>query len=122
MSTSPHIAFANATSIELVPQFVVSKIFDILSDEQVVEIAEDYLKYQFKDKRSCLDDSITILSIMDAICSWCNASGFAYRHDKTDSDDIVTMRFDMGKKWWTFFGKVHEIMFRDFKVENSTVE
>jgi len=58
MSTSPHIAIANATSIEFLPHFVVSKIFDILSDEQIEEIAEDYLKYQIKDKRSCLGDNM----------------------------------------------------------------
>ena len=28
----------------------------------------------------------------------------------------------MGGKWGVFFGKVHEILFRDLKVENSRVE
>jgi hypothetical protein len=28
----------------------------------------------------------------------------------------------MGEKWSIFFGKVHEILFRDFKVKNSRVE
>ncbi|CAN5427375.1 hypothetical protein BH18THE2_BH18THE2_07200 [soil metagenome] len=78
------------------------------------------MKYQFKDKRSCLDDSILFcLSWMQFVVG---AMHRVLHIDKTDKGDIVTMRFDMGKKWCTFFGKVHEIMFRDFKVENSTVE
>jgi hypothetical protein len=48
-----------------------------------------------------------LLSFMDAVCSWCDASGFPYRYDndKTNNAYIYTIRFDMGRKFSVFFGK-----------------
>jgi hypothetical protein len=32
---------------------------------------------------------------IDRLCNWLDVSGFPYTYDKTDSDDVVRIRFDM---------------------------
>jgi hypothetical protein len=59
---------------------------------------------------------------INAVCSWLDVSGFPYTRNKTDSSIIMTIRFDMSEKWCTFFGKLQEIVFREFKVEDLTVK
>jgi hypothetical protein len=100
----------------------VSRTVGIPSDEQVEEAAEDYVKIEVKDQLHMSRRKYKPSDYIDRLCSWLDVSGFPYTHDKTDSGDIVRIRFDMGKKWYIFFGRVHKIMFRDFRVENSTVE
>jgi len=101
---------------------VISKIFHILSDEQIMEIAEDYVKRGVKQELQMAGRKYKSSDYINGLCRWLDVSGFPYIHDKTDSIDIITIRFDMGEKWSIFFGKVHEILFRDFKVKNSRVE
>jgi hypothetical protein len=100
----------------------VSRTVGILSDEQIEEAAEDYVRIEVKDQLHMSRRKCNPSDYIDRLCNWLDVSGFAYTHDKTDSGDIVRIRFDMGKKRSIFFGRVHEIMFRDFRVEDSTVE
>ncbi|CAN5503683.1 hypothetical protein BH18THE2_BH18THE2_32790 [soil metagenome] len=104
------------------PKAVISKILDVLSDEQIEEVAEDYVKRGVKGLMQMSRRKYESLDYLNGLCSWLNVSGFPYKYEKTDSGIIMRMRFDMGKKWCIFFGRVHEILFRDFRVENSTVE
>ena len=105
------------------PKAVVSKIFDILSEEQIEEVAEDCVKRALKGQMQMTRRKYKPLDYLSYLCHWLNASGFPYEYEKINSSDIVMrMRFDMGKKWCIFFERVHEIMFRDFGVEDSTIE
>ena len=100
----------------------ISKIFDILNDEQIVEIAEDYVRRVIKEQMQMARWKYISSDYICGLRHWLDVSSFPYTHDKTDGIDIITIRFDMGGKWSVFFGKVHEILFKDLKVENSRVE
>ena len=43
----------------------------------------DYVKYELKDQLSMLGRQYSLLSFMDAVYSWCEASGFPYSYDRT---------------------------------------
>jgi hypothetical protein len=104
------------------PKSLISKIFDVLSDEQIEEVAEDYIKRGFKEQMQMVKRKYKPLDYLAGLCHWLDVSDFPYEYEKTDNGHIVRIRFDMGKRWCIFVGRVHEIMFRDFRVENSTVE
>jgi hypothetical protein len=58
------------------------------------KIAQDYGKYEFKEQLLImLGRQYTLLSFMNAVSSWCNASGFPYRQDnyKTNNAEIYTI-------------------------------
>jgi hypothetical protein len=103
---------------------LITRIFDNLTDEQMDKIAQDYVKYELKEQLLMLGRQYGLLSFMDAVCSWCDASGFPYRHDndKTNNADIYTIRFDMGRKWSVFFGKFVQHIGEHFEIKNSEIE
>jgi hypothetical protein len=101
---------------------LITRIFDNLNDELMDKIAKDYVKYEFKDQLFMLGREYTLLSYMDAVCSWCEASGFACRHDETNDADIYTIRFDMGKKWAIFFGKFVQVIAEHFEEKKLKLE
>jgi hypothetical protein len=102
------------------PKGLISKIFDILSDEQIVEIA-GYLTRDVKEltQKGWPWGEYNPSDYIDGLCRWLDVSGFPYTRNKTDSGIIMTTRIDMSEKWCTFFGKLQEIIFREFKVEDS---
>jgi hypothetical protein len=97
-------------------------MIDVLSDEQIEEVAEDYIKRGIKEQMRMSRRDYKSLDYLNGLCHWLNVAGFPYKYDKTDSRVIMRMRFDMGKKWCIFIGRIHELMFRDFGVEDLTVE
>jgi hypothetical protein len=99
-----------------------ARIFNNLNDELMDKIAEDYVKHEFKQELLMLGRDYTLLSFMDAVCSWCEASGFPYRYDKTNDADIYIIRFDLGEKWPIFFGKYIQAIAEHFKVKNLEAE
>ena len=106
------------------PKALISKIFDILSNEQIVEIA-GHLTRDVKEMAQAgwpRNREYNLSEYINAVCSWLDVSGFPYTRNKTDSSIFMTIRFDMSEKWCTFFGKLQEIVFREFKVEDLTVK
>jgi hypothetical protein len=103
------------------PKTLISKIFDMLTDEQIEEVAEDYIKGA-KEQMQMSRQKYTPLDYLDGLRKWLNASAIPYEYQKTDSGVTLKIRYEMGKKWCIFSGRFHELMFRDFGVEDLTVE
>jgi hypothetical protein len=104
------------------PKTLISTIFDVLSDEQIEEVAQDYIKGGFKEQMQMVNRKYNLSDYLAGLAHWLDVSGFPYEHEKVNGVHTVRMRFDMGKRWCIFVGRVHQIMFRNFGVENSTVE
>jgi hypothetical protein len=104
------------------PKTLISTIFDTLSDEQIEEVAQDYISHGFKEQMQMSKRKYETLDYLSGLTHWLDVSEIPYEHEKTDNVHTVRMRFDMGKRWCIFIGRLHEIMFRTFGVENSTVE
>jgi hypothetical protein len=100
----------------------ISKVFDILNDEQIGEIAEDYVRRVIREQMQMARCKYVFSDYIYGLRRWLDVSSFPYIVDRTDSSDFITIRFDMGERWSAFFGKVHEILFKDLKIENSKVE
>jgi hypothetical protein len=101
---------------------LLARIFNNLNDELMDKIAEDFVKYELKEQLFMLGREYTLLSFMNVVCSWCDASGFPYRHEKTNNADIYTIRFDLGEKWPIFFGKFVQAIAKHFKIKNLEAE
>jgi hypothetical protein len=104
------------------PKTLISTIFEVLSDEQIEKVTQDYIERGFKEQMQMSKRKYKPLDYLAGLTHWLDVSEFPYEHEKTDSVHTVRMRFDMGKRWCIFVGRLHEIMFRDFRVEYSTVE
>ena len=102
----------------------ITRIFDMLNDEQLSRLAQDYVKYEFKEQMQMIMQECTLLNYIDGLCRWLEMSGFPYRHDndKTNNADIYTIRFDMGRKYSVFFGKFVQHIGEHFEIKNSEIE
>ena len=101
---------------------LILRIFESLTDEQMDKIAQDFVKYGLQDQLLMLGRGYTLLSFMDLVCSWCQASGFPYVRDKVYNVDKYVIRFDMGPKWAIFFGKFIQTISEQFKDKNLETE
>jgi len=82
---------------------LVSDIMNRLTDEQIVQMTEQYCKQRLKDIAFMLNSENTFTSFMDGIISWIEASGFSYKYHNTYIMQTIVIQFDMGRKWSLFF-------------------
>ena len=85
-------------------------------------ISQELVENELKDQIQMSGRQYTLSSFMDFVCSWCEASGFHYRHDKVYNADKYVIRFDMGPKWTIFFGKFIQSISEQFKEKNLETE
>jgi hypothetical protein len=101
---------------------LLARIFNNLNDEQIHKIAEEYVKYEFKEQMRMVGLEDTISSYIKGLCRWLEMSGFPYRHDESNNADIYTIRFDMGTGYSVFFGKYIQLIAEHFELGNSKLE
>ena len=103
---------------------LLTRIYDVLTDEQIAKIAEEYVKDEMKETMYMLGAENTISSYLDSMCTWFEVSGFPYRYNKTNngSIDTISVRFDMGRKWSKWYEQFIQNIFRSLKVKNIESE
>jgi hypothetical protein len=101
---------------------LLTRIFDNLNDELMDKIAQNYVKYEFKEQMQMVGLEDTFSSYIEGLCRWLEESGFPYRHDETNNADIYTIRFNMGARYSVFFGKFIQLIAEHFELKNSKLE
>jgi hypothetical protein len=98
-----HLPLSRAEYIYFSKRFL-TRIFDLLTDEQISKIAQDFVKYEFKEDMQMIRSEDTLSSFLDALCRWLDESRFPYIHDNDEANDsdIYTIRFDMGTRYSSF--------------------
>src|SRR4051794_20270404 len=69
---------ARKTGFGYFDNVLVSYIINILSDEQIVQMTEQYCKHWLKDIFYMLNSENSFLSFIDGILFWLEVSGFQY--------------------------------------------
>ena len=84
---------------------LISNIINLLSEEQIVKMTEQYCKNRLKDMAYMLNSENTFSSYIEGTLSWLEASGFQYKYTNNNHGDYTTLviQFDMGKNWSLFF-------------------
>lgn len=103
---------------------LVSDIINLLSDEQIVKMAEQYFKNRLKDIAFMLNSENTFPSFMDGIISWIEASGFNYKYNINNNNNSNTLiiQFDMGKNWSLFFKTYMQSVCEYYKIADRQCE
>jgi hypothetical protein len=99
---------------------LLAKIFHILTDEQLDDIAREHVKDEFKEVILMMAGEYTFASVLDILCTWFDLSGFNYLHQKAENNrtHIISVRFEMGRKWSIFMKDVIQYICEDLKVKN----
>jgi hypothetical protein len=101
---------------------LVSNMINLLSDEQIVKMAEQYCKNRLKDIAFMLNSENTFPSFMDGIISRLDASGFNYKYNFNDGYMILVIHFDMGRKWSLYFKEYMQKVLEYYKIPYTQCE
>ena len=86
-------------------KWLISRIFNNLSDEQMDIIAQEFVEYDVKGQMYMSGRQYNMASILNFTCDWCEAFGLPYRHDMDNGNDVYVFRFDLGQNWPVFYAK-----------------
>lgn len=103
-------------------KYLILRIFNNLSDDQMDKIAQEVVEFELKDQMYMSGREYNMLSFMKFVCEWCEASGFPYRHDRDNSGDKYAFRFDLGKNWPIFFEKFVRKISEHLEEKNVAIE
>ena len=82
------------------------RIMDKLTEEQINQIVDEHLKYEFIGEVEMITGEYDIISYLRVCKNWMSASGIHYRHDVKDRIHTYVILLEMGKKWSYFFRKI----------------
>ena len=80
---------------------VIIKLLDRLSEEDVVQVAEEVSKDMFKDVILLMRDENDLASTLNHIETWIRMSGFPYKVEVEEDKEVYSyiIQHDMGKKF-----------------------
>jgi hypothetical protein len=100
---------------------LISNIINLLSDEQIVQMTEQYCKHRLKDMAYMLNSENSFLSYIEGTLSWLEASGFQYKYTNNNHGDYTTLviQFDMGRNWSLFFKTYMHYVLEYYNITDS---
>lgn len=99
-----------------------AKSMDYLSDEQIIQMTEEFCNHNLKDITHMLRSEYTFSSFMDGLCFWLDLSGCHFRFDTVNGVDTYVIQFDLGKKWSFYFKTQMQLVFEHFNLKNAESE
>ena len=104
------------------PKGLISRLFDYLPDEQIDKFASNWVNFDPKEQMNVFRQEYTLSIYMTTLCDWLKVSHFPFSQNRTNLDETITIRFDMGRKFSAFFGRCMELICRQFNVINPKLE
>ncbi|MBA3978794.1 MAG: hypothetical protein H0X50_11495 [Nitrosopumilus sp.] len=110
---------ARKATLGYFPKVLMAKSMNYLTDEQVIQITEEYCNHHLKDITHMLRAANTFTAFMDALCSWLDSSGYHFRIDRCNGVETYVIQFDLGRKWSLFFKTQMKFVFEQFNVHDA---
>ncbi len=101
---------------------LLAKSMSHLTDEQVIQITEEFCNHHLKDIANMLRTSNTFSSFMSGLRSWLDSSGYNFRYDISNGMGIYVIQFDLGKNFSLYFKTQMQLVFRQFNLKNAEAE
>jgi hypothetical protein len=101
---------------------LVSDMINLLSDEQIVQLAEQYCNHRLKDIVFMLISENTFTSFIDGVISRLEASGCNYKYNVNGDFITLVIHFDMGRKWSLFFKSYMQKVLEFYKITDGQCE
>lgn len=101
---------------------LIVKLLELVSESELVKIAEFIAKKETKNFVLMLRNEYNITSALDVVETWIRIAGYPYRHDVAYSKHSYTIQHDMGKKWSIFLSEQYRFLFEDFGLKKVAFE
>ena len=93
------------------------KVMDRISENDITSISEGLAKNETKDFVLLLRNEYSLESALKTIEVWIRVSGFAFRHENTDTIHSYIIQHDMGKKMSLYLAELFRNLFDDFSLK-----
>jgi hypothetical protein len=101
---------------------LLTRMIDFLTDEEVVELAEYYVKNELKGIMRMIGQEYTVSSFLDGFLTWLRVSSIRYKHMSNENVDDCAIYLNMGRKWSIWFENYLQFVFEDLKEKNVELE
>ena len=120
---------ANAAKAGLIafPRVLLIKLMDKLSEDEIVQIAQNIATTHVKEMVLLLKGIYTIESFLAVGESWIRASGFPFKHEVSRTRHLYIIQHDLNKKWSLYLSKLFEFVMEDlerkpiFQITNNSI-
>ena len=110
---------AKQAGIGYFDKVLVSDMINLLSDEQIVQLAEQHCKRRIKDIVYMLENQTSFPSFFDSTINWIEASGFNYKYNANKEFKTLVIQFDMSRKLSLFFYTYIQLALEYYKITDS---
>lgn len=99
---------ASSTGLIYINKYLYRDILESLSDEQVKEVADKFVRHYFIDMIEMFDNTVSITAYISVLLKWIEISEFKYRIYDDRQVDYVTYKFqfDLGLKFSQFMANL----------------
>ena len=110
---------AKQAGIGYFDKVLVSDMINLLSDEQIVQLAKQHCKRRIKDIVYMLENQTSLPPSFDSTINWIEASGFNYKYNANKEFKTLVIQFDMGRKWSLFFYTYIQLALEYYTITDS---
>src|SRR6478609_8968158 len=110
---------AKQAGIGYFDKVLVSDMINLLSDEQIVQLAEQNCKRRIKDIVYMLENQTSFPPSFDSTINWIEASGFNYKYIANKEFKTLVIQLDMGRKWSLFFYTYIQLALEYYTITDS---
>lgn len=115
---------AEATKAGMIPihKTVLSLVFDKLSEQDVIEIAELFAKVKVKDILLVLRNSYSPAAFLDTFEVWLKSSSLAHTKRINHDAQVYTITHEMGNKWSIYLRHMLQTVLYNMGLKEITFE
>jgi hypothetical protein len=110
---------AKQAGIGYFDKVLVSDMINLLSDEQIVQLAQQHFKRRINDIVYMLENQTFFPPSFDSTINWIEVSGFNYKYNVNQDCKTLVIQFDMGRKWSLFFYTYIQLALEYYKITDS---
>ncbi len=104
------------------PKTLLTDIFEILTEEQMERITENWVKKYSKDMMIMINKEHNLTSFLDGFRVWLDLCNFQHTWNKKGDVEYYAIKFDMGKKFNLHMGKYLQFLFKELQVKDAEFE
>jgi hypothetical protein len=113
---------ANKAGIVYTPKTLLTDVFEMLTEEQIIQVTENWVKKHSKDIMIMMDKDYKLTSFLDGFKVYLDLSGFNYTRHEDGSFEQYIIKFEMGKKFNFHMGKYLQFLFLELQIKDVHFE
>ncbi len=106
---------ANKAGIVYTPKTLLTDVFEMLTEEQIIQVTENWVKKHSKDIMIMMNKDYKLTSFLDGFKVYLDLSGFNYTRHEDGSFEQYIIKFEMEKSLTFIWANIFSFYFWNYK-------